>query len=70
MNEIIFVVENAPEGGYIAKAIGAAIFPEADSIEYLRKMVKDAVHCHFEDNELLKLVRLHFVKDEILNLAS
>ena len=70
MNEIIFVVEDAPEGGYIAKAIGAAIFTEADSIEELRKMVKDAVRCHFEDNELPKLVRLHFVKDEILNLAS
>ena len=70
MNEIIFIVEDAPEGGYIAKAIGAAIFTEADTIEELRKMVKDAVRCHFEDNELPKLVRLHFVKDEILNLAS
>ncbi len=70
MNEIIFVIEDAPEGGYIAKAIGAAIFTEADTIEELRKMVKDAVRCHFEEDELPKLVRLHFVKDEVLNLAS
>jgi predicted RNase H-like HicB family nuclease len=70
MSELIFIVEEAPEGGYIAKAVGTAIFTEADTLDELRSMVKDAVRCHFEDAELPKIVRLHFVKDEVLNIAS
>jgi predicted RNase H-like HicB family nuclease len=66
MEEIIFVVEESAEGGYIAKALSASIVTEADSLEELRVMVKDAVHCHFDDaQELPKMIRLHFVKDEV-----
>ena len=66
MNEIIFVVEESTDGGYIAKALSAAIVTEADTIEELRTMVKDAVHCHFDNPvELPKMIRLHFVKDEV-----
>ena len=64
--EIIFVVEEAPEGGYQAKALGHSIITEADSFEELKKMVQDAVVCHFEDNERPRVVRLHIVKDELL----
>jgi sulfur relay (sulfurtransferase) DsrF/TusC family protein len=70
MNELLFVVEEAPEGGYIARAAGAAIFTEADSVEELKEMVIDAVRCHFEEDERPKLIRLHFVKEELLTLAS
>ena len=49
--EIIFNVEESPEGGYEAKALGYSIFTQADSMTELREMVKDAVQCHFEDNE-------------------
>jgi sulfur relay (sulfurtransferase) DsrF/TusC family protein len=70
MNELLFVVEEAPEGGFIAKAAGAAIFTEADTVEELKKMVIDAVRCHFKDDEQPKLIRLHFVKEELLTLAS
>lgn len=64
--EIIFVVEEAPEGGYQAKALGHSIITEADSFEELKKMVQDAVVCHFEDNERPRVVRLHIVKEELL----
>lgn len=67
MNEIIFLVEDDPEGGYIAKAIGEAIFTQADSFDALREMVRDAVHCHFPDvNQRPKLIRLHLVRDEVI----
>ena len=66
MEEIIFVVEESDEGGYIAKALGESIVTEADSMDELKGAVKDAVHCHF-DNDLLrpKMIRLHLVKDEV-----
>jgi hypothetical protein len=68
MNEIIFVVEEAPEGGYTAKALGAAIFTEAESLEALHDHVRDAVQCHFESGESPKMIRLHFVRDEVIAL--
>ena len=59
------MVEESAEGGYIAKALGPSIVTEADTIEELRDAVKDAVHCHFEDIGRPKMIRLHFVKDEV-----
>ena len=66
MNEIIFLVEEAPEGGYTARALGESIFTEADDLEGLHEMVRDAVRCHFEENERPKVIRLHFVKEEVI----
>jgi hypothetical protein len=66
VNEIIFIVEEAPEGGYQARALGYSIFTEADSFEALKKMVQDAVVCHFEDHERPRVIRLHMVKEELL----
>ena len=51
MSEIIFIVEEADEGGYIAKALGEAIVTEADDLSSLYDMVRDAVQCHFDDGE-------------------
>jgi hypothetical protein len=66
MDEIIFLVEESNEGGYTAKALGESIFTEADSLEQLREMVRDAVHCHFDNEEKRpKMIRLHLVKDEV-----
>jgi hypothetical protein len=48
--EIIFLVEDSDEGGYEAKALGYSIFTEAESLDDLKKNIKDAVHCHFEDD--------------------
>jgi hypothetical protein len=64
--EIIFLVEEAPEGGYTARALGHNILTEADSFEELKKMVQDAMQCHFETEEMPRLIRLHMVKDEVI----
>ena len=66
MNELIFVVESAPEGGLTARALGASIFTEADTIEDLHTQIRDAVRCHFESDECPKVVRLHFVREEVI----
>jgi hypothetical protein len=66
MNEIVFVVELAPEGGFIARALGESIVTEADTEAELRVAVQDAVHCHFDEGKSPKVIRLHFVRDEIL----
>lgn len=65
MEEIIFVVEESPEGGYTARALGFSIFTEAESIEEMRKQVVDAVKCHFDDDKK-RIIRLHIVKDEVI----
>ncbi len=49
MNEIIFLVEDAPEGGYSARAVGESIFTQAASAEELHAPVRDAVRCHFDE---------------------
>jgi len=66
MNEIIFLVENSPEGGYTARALGESIFTEADDLETLRANIREAVDCHFEPEEKPKLIRLHYVSEEVL----
>jgi hypothetical protein len=66
MSEIIFHVEEAPEGGFTARALGESIFTEADTMEELRAAVLDAVRCHFEPGTGPSVVRLHIVRDEIL----
>ena len=66
MNEIIFLVEEAPEGGYTARALGASIFTEADSLPELHEQVRDAVRCHFEEGQRPKIIRLHFVREELI----
>lgn len=66
MNEIVFVIEEAPEGGYLAHALGESIFTEADSLEALHAQVRDAVHCHFDEGKAPSVIRLHFVRDEVI----
>ncbi|MCH8254290.1 MAG: 2-oxoisovalerate dehydrogenase [Gemmatimonadetes bacterium] len=66
MADVVFLVEEAPEGGYVARAVGASIVTEADDVEQLREQVRDAVRCHFEKGEGPTIIRLHFVRDEII----
>jgi hypothetical protein len=70
MSEVIFVVEEAPEGGFAARAIGESIFTEADTVAELHESVRDAVRCHFEADRLPKLIRLHFVRDELISVSA
>lgn len=66
MTEIVFVVEQAPEGGFIARALGESIFTEADTETELRVAVQNAVRCHFDEGTAPNVIRLHFVRDELL----
>ena len=64
--EIIFVIEESLDGGYEAKAVGFSIFTEADSIDELKKNIKEAVACHFVEDEMPKIIRLHYIKEEVI----
>ncbi len=64
--EIIFLVEDAHEGGYVAQALGYSIFTEADTWEELKQAVRDAVQCHFDEGEQPDLIRLHIVREEVV----
>lgn len=64
--EVIFLVEDAPEGGFIARALGESIFTEANDLADLHDKVRDAVHCHFNEDKVPKVIRLHFVREEVI----
>lgn len=68
MDEIVFLIEESPEGGYEARALGHDVFTEADTLEELKEAVRDAVICHFDEEERPRLVRLHMVKDEVITV--
>lgn len=68
MSELIFLVEEAPEGGYTARALGESIFTEADTVEELPGKVRDAVRCHYEEGKAPKVVRLHHVREEVITV--
>lgn len=55
MNEIIFLIEEAQEGGFTAKALGESIFTEGETIEELKNNIKDAVDCYFDEGEKPKI---------------
>ncbi len=65
VKEIIFMVEEDPEGGYTAKTLEQSIFTEADTLEELKKNIKDALKCHYDkDEDIPNIIRLHIVKEE------
>lgn len=66
MSEIVFLVEDALEGGFTARALGYSIFTDAESFEELRTNVREALRCHFDSEEMPTVIRLHYVKDEVL----
>jgi hypothetical protein len=68
MSEVIFLIEDSPEGGYTARALGHSIFTEADDWQELQANVRDAVTCHFEEGQAPRVVRLHFVREEVIAL--
>lgn len=68
MTEIIFEVrEDEVDGGYNATALGYGIHTQGDTLEELRVMVRDAVDCYFDETmKAPGIIRLHFVRDEVL----
>jgi len=61
--EILFLVEESPEGGYEAQAPGYSIYTQSETLEETKQMVLDAVRCHFDDHEMPWLIRLHLVRE-------
>ena len=70
MKEIIFLVEESLEGGYEARALGYAIFTQAETIADLREKVRDSIQCHFDNEDTPSVIRLHFVKEEVLSYEN
>jgi len=70
-NEIIFLVEEDPDGGYNAEGLGYSIFTDGDTISELKKNIIDAMKCHFDENSpaVPKVIRLHFVHEETIAYA-
>lgn len=69
-SEIIFEVsDDEVDGGYSASALGYGIHTQAETIEEMRHNVREAVECYFDDPSTRpSVVRLHFVRDEVLAL--
>ncbi len=66
MEELIFIVEEAAEGGYLARALGVSIVTQADDLDALEDAARDAVLCHFDDAERPTVIRLHYVEDRLI----
>lgn len=67
MKEIIFLVEEAEEGGYAARALGESIFTEGETMQKLKENIQEVLDCHFDDASAKpKVAHLHFVKNEVL----
>lgn len=65
-NEIIFLVEDSLEGGYEARALGYSIFTQADSLDELKENIREAIFVHFDSENMPKVIRMHYVKEEII----
>ncbi len=66
--EIIFEVsDDELDGGYSASALGFGIHTQGDTLDELRRNVREAVDCYFDDDTARpRLIRLHYVRDEVL----
>ena len=59
----MFLRESSVEGGFTAKAPGHSIFTQAEIIEVVKEMIKDAGKCRFGPPDFPELIRLHVVKN-------
>jgi len=64
-NEIIFEVTESLDGGFEAKALGYSIYTQCDEYDDLEMTLREAVECHFEEENKPKIIRIHFIKDEV-----
>jgi hypothetical protein len=65
MAEIVFLIEEAPEGGFTARALGYSIYTEADNWDELKTAIQEAIACHFDQEQKPRIVRLHYSKEEV-----
>lgn len=67
MSEIVFLVEQDPEGGFTARALGVSIFTDGDTFDALKENVRDAVRCHFDEaSQRPSVIRLHWLREEVI----
>jgi len=66
IKEIVFQIEESLDGGFEAQALGFSIYTEAETVAGLKKAVRDAVECHFSEKDRPGIIRLHFVRDELI----
>jgi predicted RNase H-like HicB family nuclease len=70
VKEIIFILEEDPEGGFTARSLGFSIFTQGNTIDEMKEKIRDAIRCHFEKEEdIPKVIRLHQVKEEVFTYA-
>ena len=69
LDEVVFEVHEAEEGGYYAAAVGYDIITQGDTWAELKLMAQDAVLCHFDDGTAPATLRLHLVKDEVVAVS-
>jgi len=70
VQELIFLIEEDPEGGYSARALGQSIFVQGDTLDILKGNIKDALECHFDSKENIPgIIRLHIVREEMFAYA-
>ena len=63
-NEISFIVEESLDGGYEARAVGHSIFTQGETVEEVKAAIKEAIHCHFDEETMPKIIRIVFMKEE------
>jgi hypothetical protein len=66
VNELVFLVEEAAEGGFTAQASAVPVFTEADTLDELRHAIRDAVRCHFDPGHEPRMLRLHVVREDVI----
>ena len=70
VQELIFLIEEDPEGGYSARALGQSIFVQGDTLDILKGNIKDALECHFDSKDNIPgIIRLHIVREEMFAYA-
>lgn len=67
MTEVIFLVEEAPEGGCEAHVLGCAINTQAQTFMDLEEVLRDAVRCHFDEADRPQVIRIHLVRDDVIS---
>jgi predicted RNase H-like HicB family nuclease len=66
MNELVFIVTQEADGGFVAEALGESIITQADTWDELRTNVREAVAAFYFDRTAPQRLRLHLVRDEVL----
>ena len=66
--KIEFLVKKSKDGGYEANAVCHCICTQADCLDELKEAVRDAVCCHFDEDDLPERITLKFGEGEVIDL--